>query len=386
MAIIDGFYFQAASVRHKELLFLLANGIHVWGAASMGALRAAELAAFGMRGFGAIFHAYLHGEIDGDDEVAVLHAPQELEYLKVTEALVNIRYACQVAVSEGLLSPAEYDLVLEVASHLLFFERSYARIWQIAAARGLDAQTLEVLRSFVGQQRLNLQRLDALAMLQALQMPPQEPFTPDFVLQETNLLRSWHLGEEGFFVKETWITYRELLTAYQLLGREYPQVHDRLLRRRLYEFALQETGRPASDLSTSSQPAVIAHFFATRYGFPTRDALPASATRWLRAEEQALDVAEQLTRLGVRLWQSTFGADWQEQAIAHLKGEPVLPVLIQLVYRTRRFCQALEEREGEMLLARLLPERVYAWLRTRWQCSSVVCGRAPPAGWPLLPL
>ncbi|HET8845224.1 MAG TPA: TfuA-like protein, partial [Ktedonobacteraceae bacterium] len=39
IAIIDGFYFQSASVRHKEILDLLQRGVHVWGAGSMGALR-----------------------------------------------------------------------------------------------------------------------------------------------------------------------------------------------------------------------------------------------------------------------------------------------------------------------------------------------------------
>jgi hypothetical protein len=376
VAIIDGFYFQAASVRHKELLSLLARGIHVWGAASMGALRAAELAPFGMRGFGAIFQSYQQGEIDGDDEVAVLHAPQEIAYLTLTEALVNIRYACQAAVSQGLLTRTGYTLILEVAAQLPFFERTYARIWQIAAARGLDAQTIALLRPFVGQERLNLKRLDAHVLLQALQTPPEEPFSPDFVLQETNLLRTWRLQEEGFFVKETWISYRDLLTAYQVLGKGYPQVHDQVLRERLCEIALQETGcgpqacgSDVQALSRSQQVTLIAHFFAARYNFPTQGTLPASALRWLRAEEQALEPAEQLTRLGVRLWQSTFGADWQEKAITHLKGERLLPVLVKLVYRTRRFCQTLQEREGEMLLARLLPERVYTWLRMRWQVS-----------------
>lgn len=372
VAIIDGFYFQAASVRHKEVLALLARGVHVWGAASMGALRAAELASFGMRGFGAIFQAYLRGEIDGDDEVAVLHAPQDMDYLKLTEALVNIRYACQAALAEGLLTPAHSTLLLTVAAELPFFERSYARIWQRVAARGLDAQTIQALGPFVEQPRLNLKRQDALELMQALQTPPQEPLRPGFALQETSLLRTWRIQEEGFAVGETWITYRELLTAYQILDAGYSQVHERLLRERLCEVAQQETGELAADvqaLNESQQVALIARFFAARYNFPLHGPLPASAMRWLRATELDLDPAEQLARLGVRLWQSSSGADWQEKAIVHLKGERLLPRLVQVVYQTRRFCRALQEREGETLLARLLPERVYAWLRARWQVS-----------------
>ena len=43
----------------------------------MGALRAAELHAFGMRGVGRIFEAFRDGELEDDDEVAVVHGPAE---------------------------------------------------------------------------------------------------------------------------------------------------------------------------------------------------------------------------------------------------------------------------------------------------------------------
>jgi len=372
VAIIDGFYFQTASVRHKELLFLLSRGVHVWGAASMGAMRAAELAPFGMRGFGTIFQAYQRGEIDGDDEVAVLHAPREMDYMKLTEALVNIRYACQAAVDAGLISQAAYELILTVACELPFFERSYARLWQEAASRGLPAHSIELLRPFVLQEHLNLKRKDALQMVQALQMPPREPLRPCFVLHETSLLRSWRTEEEGFFVKDTWIAYRDLLTAYQLLGTQYPQIHERLLMERLYEIAHQFTDLSdapgTASLTRQQRVELIAHFFVTRYNFPAHGPLPENARRWLRPAEQALPPAEQLALIGIRLWQPACGADWQEHAIRHIKTEErLLPLLVRLVYRTRRFCQTLEQQEGEMLLARLLPEKVYAWLCARWQ-------------------
>ncbi|HVK84540.1 MAG TPA: TfuA-like protein [Kofleriaceae bacterium] len=71
IAIIDGYFERMAAVWHKELLVALARGIEVWGAASMGALRAAELAPFGMRGIGGIYRAFASGELIADDEVAV---------------------------------------------------------------------------------------------------------------------------------------------------------------------------------------------------------------------------------------------------------------------------------------------------------------------------
>lgn len=52
MVLIDGLFEDRPAVRHKEILWALSQGIVMIGAASMGALRAAELHPFGMIGVG----------------------------------------------------------------------------------------------------------------------------------------------------------------------------------------------------------------------------------------------------------------------------------------------------------------------------------------------
>src|SRR5437762_3780307 len=47
MVLIDGLFEDRPAVRHKEILWAMAQGIVVIGAASIGALRAAELSSFG---------------------------------------------------------------------------------------------------------------------------------------------------------------------------------------------------------------------------------------------------------------------------------------------------------------------------------------------------
>src|SRR5688572_31007619 len=73
VGIVDGYFHHVPSVWHKEILHALRLGIPVYGASSMGALRAAELSAFGMIGVGEIFEAYESGRWTDDDEVAVSH-------------------------------------------------------------------------------------------------------------------------------------------------------------------------------------------------------------------------------------------------------------------------------------------------------------------------
>ena len=61
IGLIDGFFGTAPSVWHKEVLFALSRGVRVLGSSSMGALRAAECAAFGMEGVGEIYDMYAAG-------------------------------------------------------------------------------------------------------------------------------------------------------------------------------------------------------------------------------------------------------------------------------------------------------------------------------------
>ena len=62
IGLVDGVFETSPSVWHKEILFALSRGIRLFGAASMGALRAAECHHFGMEGLGRIFEQYKSGE------------------------------------------------------------------------------------------------------------------------------------------------------------------------------------------------------------------------------------------------------------------------------------------------------------------------------------
>ena len=105
IGIIDGYFENVPSVWHKEILHAMARGIRVFGSASMGALRAAELAAFGMVGVGATFEAYRDGILEDDDEVAVIHGPAELGFPMLFEAMVNIRRTLSDAHHQRVISP-----------------------------------------------------------------------------------------------------------------------------------------------------------------------------------------------------------------------------------------------------------------------------------------
>lgn len=119
VVLIDGLFGASRSPWHKEILILLAHGITVIGAASMGALRAAELDRFGVVGVGAIYRAYARGTLVADDAVALLHAPAALGHRPLTIAEVDFRALLCHFVRERAVLPAQARAALVdiIATH-----------------------------------------------------------------------------------------------------------------------------------------------------------------------------------------------------------------------------------------------------------------------------
>lgn len=184
IGIVDGVFDQRPAVAHKEILFAMAEGIHVFGAASMGALRAVELAPFGMEGVGAVFEDYQRGELDCDDEVAVAHASAEEGYRPLSEAMVNVRATLAAAEEAGALDSAARQTVTLAAKRLFYADRTWPMILRRSAAAGLSAATLEALQGFLHRGRVHRKRDDALALLRLLRdraslpAPPTMPPAP----------------------------------------------------------------------------------------------------------------------------------------------------------------------------------------------------------------
>ena len=198
IALIDGVFFHDPAVWHREILWALAEGVHVFGAASMGALRAAELAPFGMQGVGKVFEAYRDGiwpgfpePFEDDDEVAVIHAPAELGHAPLSDAMVDLRDTLLAASADGIITIAEARALAERLKSLPFGERSLAHIVSIGTEL-LGPATAERLSEWLPVCSVPRKRLDALAMLERLSNfinNRPEPFTPPFRFEVT---QTWH--------------------------------------------------------------------------------------------------------------------------------------------------------------------------------------------------
>ena len=177
IGLVDGYFEHSPAVWHKEILFAMAHGIHVFGAASMGALRAVELAPFGMVGVGDVYESFARQDLDGDDEVAVAHAAGDDGFWTISEALVNIRATVRAATGSSVLSPEGATRLVRLAKAMFYADRTYPALLLQAAALGMPEAELSAFRAVLLGGRINQKRLDAIAMLRLMrdQVGPELP-------------------------------------------------------------------------------------------------------------------------------------------------------------------------------------------------------------------
>ncbi len=168
IGIVDGYFEGVPSVWHKEVLWAMSRGIAVYGSASIGALRAAELDACGMIGVGEIYAAYRDGALDADDEVALLHGPEETGFLALTEPLANVRATCRAAEVAGILDASESDAMIGAARSLFYKDRIWREIVRRAGLEGIAQGRLEAFMAWLPGGRVDQKRLDALEMIERM--------------------------------------------------------------------------------------------------------------------------------------------------------------------------------------------------------------------------
>lgn len=173
VAIVDGEFGQSLAVSVTEIKAALARGVEVWGASSMGALRAAECAGLGMRGAGWIYRGFASGLLQADDEVALLFNPWSGE--AVTLPLVSFRWSLALAKAEGLVPAAAAPDLLAAARRIHYAERTLDSL-RAAARRQPWEEPMRALLDWMEREprSADRKRLDALQLLDmlALELAP----------------------------------------------------------------------------------------------------------------------------------------------------------------------------------------------------------------------
>ncbi|NJK73193.1 MAG: hypothetical protein HC786_26920 [Richelia sp. CSU_2_1] len=213
--IIDGVLHGARPVWHREILEAIDRGIAVCGASGIGALRAAELQAFGMMGLGTIFEWYRDGIIDGDDEVALRYSSESDNFAPLSEPLVNIRYTLLDAVKNNCLTADLSEGAIAYIKQLYYADRSFEQLLNSPVVRGFSEFDRERLATCLLTKRVDLKKIDAIKIL-TWKARSQEILSPQLqynFLPPTPEIQTKQLAMIGFVTAQDIVTGSQLLQA-----------------------------------------------------------------------------------------------------------------------------------------------------------------------------
>lgn len=336
VVIVDGYYHQAAPVRHKEILQLMASGVAVVGCGSMGALRAAELHPCGMVGSGTVFAMYRDGEIDADDEVAVAHYTSD-GFGATNVPLVNVRVAARSAADAGRISARDADDVVEATRALHYTDRTWPAISASVRGRGGDPGVVAALRSFLQDhpEHADAKRRDAVDTLRRVE---EIAGTAARTAAETSwaneLIFAWQVEFEGRDVAGRWVGDGDVLRHHQLYSADFPALWER--------FALDAVGPHLG--RRAPVPAAVAADF-------------------LGPDGTADDPAEVERRICVLAFKPVRGLYDLREYAPHLVEDPRAH---QAVAEARALNDEVMWRPTVRLVDRLSPERLERHLGDLW--------------------
>ncbi|GAA1673545.1 hypothetical protein GCM10009830_19830 [Glycomyces endophyticus] len=290
--IIDGVFHQAASVRHKEILALMAVGATVAGCSSMGALRAAELNVYGMIGVGEVYRKYKEGLLDADADVAVTHT-QGPEVEQLTAAMVDLESHLLDAHLAGAVDGAERAAIAAVLREVHYTERSPQRL------ATLEAPGIAGFRSWLAEHPdlRGAKHRDALTALRLLAEGAFQPTDPGAWVEQ-----DWRTGHLAEWIDRHAGAVQGTRRISSLAQRQYQQIFDPDYPQRWRDRVLAWiAGEPSADGCTASQLLESAKRAAADSGLRVQDLTTEQRRRWLTAAEDAtLDAGEALGRLLVR--------------------------------------------------------------------------------------
>jgi hypothetical protein len=185
IGIVDGMFGDVPPVWHKEILHALSLGVAVAGGGSMGALRAAECAAFGMVGIGEVYSRYRDGRSVDDADVAQVHAPGELGWTPLSEALVTVEATLDACLAEGTVTAAEAKALRRAARCVHHADRTMS---VVVVTAGIDpARRADLLRALT-LGRDDVKRRDGMAVVDWLLARPDRRGPPP---------TGWRFAETG---------------------------------------------------------------------------------------------------------------------------------------------------------------------------------------------
>jgi hypothetical protein len=115
-----------------------------------------------MVGIGEIYRMYRSGELESDDEVALVFDP--VSGLSLSEPLINIRFTLRQAKESGIIDTAVHDALLASARSLFYPKRTYRAIVS-GSGEAVDTAARERFLAWADTHACDQKRTDAVEAL-----------------------------------------------------------------------------------------------------------------------------------------------------------------------------------------------------------------------------
>ncbi|MDQ2873316.1 MAG: TfuA-like protein [Actinomycetota bacterium] len=227
--VVDGVYQHHAPIRLKEIIAMLRKGVRVYGAASLGALRAAELSPLGVIGVGQVYEWYASGELESDGDVALAHAQAEAGYRPLTLPVVSLLHAARVL---RPVTDSRVRRLVERARTVPFSLRSaQALIAATPADTELRADAQAVCDYLARSAEHDIKRRDVRALLARVVTDRPAAEAPLCALPVSAWERQWELEETPLEADSC--TTGELLRFCQMFLPDWAARHRSWVRERI---------------------------------------------------------------------------------------------------------------------------------------------------------
>ncbi|MFB5600547.1 MAG: TfuA-like protein [Nitrososphaeraceae archaeon] len=165
--LIDGVFLQDYPPTPIEVFQVIRKpNFQVYGASSLGALRAVELEKFGMKGYGRVFELYKKNIINADDEVAVTF---DNEYNLLSEAMIDIRYNLFLALKNEIIDKETKLILTRVAKKIYFPLRNYDNITNNSIKfYPHKREYIQSFQEFILRHRTSIKEIDAINLLKKI--------------------------------------------------------------------------------------------------------------------------------------------------------------------------------------------------------------------------
>jgi hypothetical protein len=235
IGIIDGVFDQSAPIRHKEIMYALDLGIKVYGASSMGALRASETDTYGMIGIGEIYRMYSQGELEDDDEVALVHATASMGYKQLSEPMVNLRQTFKLAVTNGIIDEKTFHQLLLISKGIYYQQRTLPTIFQKAVLDGIPQGIIESLVVFFRENYVDLKRQDATLLLETIRdlSMPFEDVSRKFNFVSTPAFTNFYKIYRKVYHRNTEVSISDIYDHTALNTKDFAAIKNQAINRKI---------------------------------------------------------------------------------------------------------------------------------------------------------